>query len=59
MTDEGGQRLLGLLEALTALDAVAGREEPVVELLRDRLTDVTDECRVDRWGNIVATKRGQ
>jgi endoglucanase len=59
LTDKSRTRLVEVLSDLVALDAVAGREQPVVELLRDRLSAVCDECRVDRWGNIVATKRGQ
>jgi len=50
-------QLKGTLRELTALDGVAGQERAVVRWLRDRFTPLADEVRVDRMGNVVATKR--
>lgn len=51
-------QLKATLRELTALDGVAGQETAVVRWLRDRLTPLADEVRVDRMGNVLATKRG-
>jgi endoglucanase len=51
--------MVELLGELVALDAVSGREQPVVALMRDRLSAACDECRVDNLGNVIAVKRGR
>ncbi|MCJ7773502.1 MAG: hypothetical protein MUP22_10265, partial [Desulfobacterales bacterium] len=42
-----------LLEKLTAVPGVPGREEPVAEIIRSSLPSKIRECSVDRLGNLV------
>ncbi|MDO9546725.1 MAG: hypothetical protein Q7J07_08255 [Pelolinea sp.] len=42
-----------LLERLTAVPGVPGREEPTAEIIRSSLPSKISECSVDRLGNLV------
>ncbi|MDQ3043946.1 MAG: M28 family peptidase [Chloroflexota bacterium] len=44
--------------AYAAIDAVAGHEQALVRRLRDDLTEILGEARVDPFGNVVATRVG-
>ncbi|TSB47739.1 M42 family metallopeptidase [Alkalicoccobacillus porphyridii] len=47
-----------LLEQLTGLHGPCGNEQPVSKWVRDRVTALVDEVRVDALGNVFATKKG-
>ena len=47
-----------LLEELTGLHGPCGNEQPVSKWVRDRVTSLVDEVRVDALGNVFATKKG-
>ncbi|MDQ3657756.1 MAG: M42 family metallopeptidase [Chloroflexota bacterium] len=49
---------LELLRRLTAAPGVAGFERQVRAIVREELAPLIDEVRVDRLGNLIATKRG-
>jgi putative aminopeptidase FrvX len=53
------QALCSRLAAMTALDGVSGHEQAVVAYLRDALTPLADDVRVDSMGNVFATLAGQ
>ncbi|HET8631206.1 MAG TPA: M20/M25/M40 family metallo-hydrolase [Thermomicrobiales bacterium] len=52
------EAIFALLAELAALDGVAGFEGPVVRRLVDLFRPLADEVQVDRFGNVIATKRG-
>ncbi|MBR4592004.1 MAG: M42 family metallopeptidase [Elusimicrobiaceae bacterium] len=47
-----------LLSTLTGLAGVSGREAPVREFLRKRLSSCADEIKTDALGNLIVYKRG-
>ncbi|HPJ29647.1 MAG TPA: M42 family peptidase [Candidatus Sabulitectum sp.] len=47
-----------LLKRLCETDGISGREDAVVELLREELKDHADEIRTDAMKNIIALKKG-
>ncbi|MCM2677353.1 M42 family metallopeptidase [Alkalicoccobacillus plakortidis] len=47
-----------LLEQLTGLHGPCGNEQPVSKWIRDYVTSLADEVRVDALGNVFATKKG-
>ncbi len=47
-----------LLRKLCETDGISGREDAVVELLKEELKDHADEIRTDAMKNIIAIKRG-
>jgi endoglucanase len=49
---------LDLLRRLTAAPGIAGFEGRVREIVREEIAALVDEVRVDRLGNLIATKRG-
>ena len=49
---------IDLLQRLTAATGVPGLEGEVREIVRDALAPLVDEMRVDRLGNLIATKVG-
>jgi endoglucanase len=49
---------LDLLKRLTDAPGIAGFERQVREVVRDEIAPLVDEVRVDRLGNLIATKRG-
>ncbi len=49
---------LDLLRRLTAAPGVAGFERQVRAIVREELEPLVDDVRVDRLGNLIATKRG-
>lgn len=51
-------RLTTLLEEYAGIDAVAGHEYAIVERLEADLSGYVDELQIDRFGNVIATKRG-
>lgn len=53
------ESLFARLAAMTALDGVSGHEQAVVAYLRDALTPLADEVRVDSMGNVYAQVYGQ
>ncbi|MEE8122348.1 MAG: M42 family metallopeptidase [Anaerolineales bacterium] len=48
-----------LLEELTAIPALSGREEAMIAAMRRHFEPVADEVRVDRLGNVIATIEGK
>lgn len=48
-----------LLRELTAIPALAGREEAMIAAMRRHFGPHADEVRVDRVGNVIATVRGR
>jgi endoglucanase len=52
------ETLFDTLSELTARDGVAGFEQDVVRYLRDAFADLADDVKVDRMGNLYATRRG-
>lgn len=52
------ETLLGLLSELTAINAPAGFEGPVVSQMRELLMPLADEVTVDHMGNLYAVKKG-
>jgi endoglucanase len=49
---------LDLLQRLTDVPGVSGFEHRVRAVVRDEFASLVDEIRVDRLGNLIATKRG-
>ncbi|PPA70810.1 M42 family metallopeptidase [Jeotgalibacillus proteolyticus] len=47
-----------LLEKLTALHGPCGHEQPVSKWVRDKVSPLVDEVKVDSLGNVIATKKG-
>ena len=47
-----------LLKRLCEVDGISGREDAVVELLKNELKDHADEIRTDAMKNIIALKKG-
>jgi endoglucanase len=47
-----------LLQRLTRTPGIPGFEHRVRAIVRDELTPLVDDVRVDRLGNLIATKRG-
>ena len=47
------------LRDLLLLHGVSGAEAPVVRYVRHRLGDLADSIEIDRYGNVIATKRGR
>ncbi|HPJ30458.1 MAG TPA: M42 family metallopeptidase [Methanothrix sp.] len=47
-----------LLERLSNAHGISGREGFIQEILRQEIAPLVDEMRVDRLGNLVATRRG-
>ncbi len=58
MSQTGIESLRARLTALSDLSGVAGSEQVVVRYLRDVLTPLTDEVRVDAYGNVYAMRKG-
>lgn len=50
---------LGLLKRLCEADGVSGREDAVVAIIREELTPVADEVRVDAIKNVTAVRNGR
>ncbi|MDP9371034.1 MAG: M42 family peptidase, partial [Chloroflexota bacterium] len=50
--------IFALLSELAAIDGVAGFEGPVVRRLVEIFRPLADEVTVDRFGNVIATRRG-
>ncbi|HET7037468.1 MAG TPA: M42 family metallopeptidase [Thermomicrobiaceae bacterium] len=48
-----------LFKRLAETPGVPGREEQVRRLVREELTPLVDEVRVDALGNVIGTKRGR
>jgi endoglucanase len=63
MTNANSARIIESLYArlaiMTALDGVSGHEQPVVAYLRDALTPLADDVRVDSMGNVYAVLHGE
>lgn len=51
-------RLKSLLQELTQLPGVSGKEQPVVRAVRRAIEPYADEVHVDSYGNIIATRNG-
>lgn len=51
--------LLERLHRLTAVWGPAGREHKVAEALRAEIAPLVDEVRADKFGNLIAVKRGR
>jgi endoglucanase len=49
---------LDLLRRLTAVRGIAGFEDDVRDIVRTEIEPLVDEVRVDRLGNLIATKHG-
>lgn len=47
-----------LLKRLVTTAGVSGREERIRELVRDEMTELVDEVRVDRLGSVIGLRRG-
>ncbi len=47
-----------LLRKLCETHGISGREDAVVELLKEELKDHADEIRTDAMKNIIAIRRG-
>ena len=56
--DDLKERLADLLGEYAALDGVAGHEHAVVERLAEDLRPHVDETEIDRFGNLIGTRRG-
>ena len=52
------ERLKELLRELTAIPGVSGDERKIIAVLADKLRPLADELLVDRWGNIIAVRKG-
>lgn len=50
--------LKNLLAELCQVSAPAGFEEPMIKELRERLSPLVDEVRLDATGNVIGIKRG-
>jgi putative aminopeptidase FrvX len=50
--------LVELLQELTAIPALAGREEAMIAAMRRHFEPLADDVRVDRIGNVIATVHG-
>ncbi|MGE5509563.1 MAG: M42 family metallopeptidase [Chitinophagales bacterium] len=48
-----------VLEELSLLPGVSGYEEPVAEAIRRRFEELKMEVRQDRFGNLIALRRGE
>ncbi len=48
-----------LLKELTAIPALAGREDAMIAAMRRHFNALADEVRVDRVGNVIATVHGR
>ena len=46
------------LKTLCMIPSVSGREDAVREKIREMIAPLSDECRVDNLGNLIAVKRG-
>jgi putative aminopeptidase FrvX len=44
---------------LTSIPALPGREDAMIDFMRTRFIEFTDEIHVDRVGNVIATVRGK
>jgi putative aminopeptidase FrvX len=51
--------LLGILEELTSIPALSGREDAMIDFMRSHFEPWADEVHVDRVGNVTATLRGE
>ena len=52
------ERIKAHIRALNDIPGISGYEEGVIAYLQPRLAEVAGEVRVDRFGNLFATKRG-
>jgi putative aminopeptidase FrvX len=52
------ERIKDRLKQLTELVGVSGSEQAVVRYLKENLTSIADEVRVDHNGNVIAIKHG-
>ena len=52
------ERMKAHIRALNDIPGISGYEQGVIAYLQPRLAEVADEVRVDRFGNLFATKRG-
>jgi len=52
------ERLKGLLREFTAIPGVSGNEQKIIAVLAEKLRSLADELSVDRWGNIIAVRKG-
>lgn len=50
--------MLDRLRRLAAIWGPAGREQKVAEAIEELIAPFVDEAKVDRFGNLIATKRG-
>ncbi len=48
-----------LLERLSNAHGISGREGSIQEIVREEIGPLVDEIRVDKLGNLVATKKGE
>ena len=48
-----------LLEKLSNAHGISGREGSVQEIIRQEISPLADEIRVDALGNLIATRRGE
>ncbi|MCL2201489.1 MAG: M42 family metallopeptidase [Oscillospiraceae bacterium] len=49
---------LELLKKLCAANGVSGHEESIAALIKDEIKDLTDDCKTDALGNLIAHKKG-
>ena len=49
---------LDVLERLTSIPALSGREDPLIRIMLDYFKAQADDVQVDRMGNVIATVEG-
>ena len=47
-----------LLDALTQLQGVSGREKPVAEFIKEQMAPYADEVKIDRLGSCIVYRKG-
>ncbi len=53
------KEIQSLLEKLSNAHGVSGREGSVQQIIREEIEPYVDEIRIDRLGNLIATKNGE
>jgi len=53
------ENIRSLLEKLSNAHGISGREGSVQEIIRQEISPLVDEIRVDSLGNLIATRRGE